>query len=132
MSLEKGTKKGKQKVNPHPEPERKSPPAPSARYDSGSHAPTLSRGTKRRSSYEQLNQIPVFTLVEEHDGQVGEWIKNTTLLDVLGGDTGSLSPLSNELMIFISKVLLSFPTKLSILWFGLYISHFCSLANCSI
>jgi hypothetical protein len=80
-------------------------PGPSPTRDSGSHAPTQSRGTKRDSSYEHLSQgIPVFTSVEENDGQVGEWIKNFSLDQVLGGDTGSLSPLYDDLKSFISKV----------------------------
>ena len=40
-----------------------------------------------------------------HDGQVGEWIKNFSLEQVLGGDTGTLSPLFDDLKLFISKVL---------------------------
>ena len=104
-SLEKTNKRGKKKMNPPSEPEYKSPPATSPTYDSGSKAPTQSRGTKRDSSYEQLSQrIPIVTLAEKHDGQVGEWIKNFSLEQVLGGDTGSLSPLYDELKIFISKV----------------------------
>ena len=69
------------------------------------NAPTESRGTKRDSSYEQLSQgIPVFASVDEQYGQVGEWIKNFSLEQVLGGDTGSLSPLFDDLKMFISKV----------------------------
>ena len=51
-SQEKSNKRGKKKMNPPSEPECKSPPAPSPTYDSGSNAPTQSRGTKRDSSYE--------------------------------------------------------------------------------
>ena len=104
-SLEKSNKRGKKKMNPPSEPEPKSPPAPSPTYDTGSNAPTESRGTKRDSSYEQLSQgIPVFASVDEQYGQVGEWIKNFSLEQVLGGDTGSLSPLFDDLKMFISKV----------------------------
>jgi hypothetical protein len=79
-SLEKSNKRGKKKMNPPPDPECKSPPAPSPTHDSGSHAPTQSRGTKRDSSYEHLSQgIPIFTSVEDNDAQVGEWIKNFSL-----------------------------------------------------
>ena len=63
-------------MNPPSEPEGKSPPAPSPTYDSGSK----SRGAKRDSSYEQFSQgIHVSTSVEEHYGQVGEWIKKNSL-----------------------------------------------------
>ena len=104
-SLEKTNKRGKKKMNPPPDPECKSPPAPSPTNDSGSHAPIQSRGTKRDSSYELLSQgIPILTSVEENDGQVGEWIKNFSLEQVLGGDSGSFSPLYDELKSFISKV----------------------------
>ena len=104
-SLDKTNKRGKKMMNPPSEPEYKSPPEPSPTYDSRSHAQTQSKGTKRDSSYEQLSQgIHVVTLAEEHDGQVGEWIKNFSLEQVLGGDTSSLSPLYDELKIFISKV----------------------------
>ena len=104
-SLEKTNKRGKKKMNPPPEPEYKSPPAFSPTYDSGSNAPTQSRGTKCDSSYEQLSQrIIVVTSAEEHDGQVGKWIKYFSLEQVLGGDTGSLSPLYDDLKSFISKV----------------------------
>ena len=104
-SLEKTTMKGKRKMNPPPEPEGKSPPPLSPTCDSGSNAPTQSRGTKRDSNYDQLSQgLPVVTSVEVHDGQVGEWIKNFSLEQVLGGDTGTLSPLFDDLKRFISKV----------------------------
>lgn len=98
-SQEKITKKGKKNMNPPSDP--KSPPGPSPTHDSGSK----SRGTKRDSSYEQFSQgIPIFTLGEEHYGQIGEWIKNYSLEEVLGGDTGSFSPLFDDLKCFISKV----------------------------
>lgn len=65
-------------MNPPPDPEGKSPIAPSLTCDSGSNAPTQSRGTKQDFSYERLSQgIHVFTLVEDHDVQVGEWIKTS-------------------------------------------------------
>ena len=105
-SLEKPTTKGKRKLNPPSELEGKSPPALSPTCDTGSNAPTQSRGTKRDSSYDQLSQgIPLVAVVEVHDCQVGEWIKNFTLEEVLGGDTGNLSPLFDDLKFFISKVL---------------------------
>jgi hypothetical protein len=66
-SLEKSTKKDKKKMDPTQDPEGKSPIVPSPTYESGSHAPTLSRGTKRDSSYEQLSEIPILTSAEELD-----------------------------------------------------------------
>ncbi len=105
-SSEKTTIKGKRKMNPPSELEGKSPPALSPTCDTGSNAPTQSRGTKRDSYYDQLSQgIPVVEALEVHDAQVGEWIKNFSLEQVLGGDTGTLSPLFDDLKLFISKVL---------------------------
>ena len=104
-SLEKTTMKGKRKMIPLSESEGKSPPVLSPTCDSGTNTPTQSRGTKRDSYYEQLSQgIPVVTSDEVHDGQVGEWIQNFSLEHVLGGDTGSLSALFDDLKNFIAKV----------------------------
>ena len=105
-SLEMSTKKGKKKMNPPPEPEGKSPVAPSPTYESGSHAPTFSRGTKRDSSYEQLSEIPILTPNEEHDVRIQELILNSSLEDILGGDTDEFTPSYNELKNFMLKVLL--------------------------
>ena len=105
-SLEKSIKKGKKKMNPPPEPEGKSPIAPSPTYESGSHAPTFSRGTKRDSSYEQLSQIPVLTSAEELEIHIEELIINASMQDVLGGDTEVFTPSYNELKRFMLKVIL--------------------------
>ena len=104
-SLEKSTKKGRKKMNPPPEPEGKSPVAPSPTYESGSHAPTFSRGTKRDSSYEQLSQIPILTTGEELEIQLDELILNFSMEAVLSGDTGEFTPTYNELKRFMLKVL---------------------------
>jgi hypothetical protein len=104
-SLERSTKKGRKKMNPPTEPEGKSPIAPSPTYESGSHAPTFSRGTKRDSSYEQLSQIPILTTGEELEIQLDELILNCSMEDVLGGDTGEFTPAYNELKNFMLKVL---------------------------
>jgi hypothetical protein len=104
-SLEKSSKKGKRKMNPPPEPEGKSPVAPSPTYESGSHAPTFSRGTKRDSSYEQLSQIPILTPGEELEIQLDELILNSSMEDILGGDTGEFTPSYNELKRLMLKVL---------------------------
>jgi sRNA-binding protein len=103
-SLEKSIKKGRKKMNPPPEPEGKSPVAPSPTYESGSHAPTFSRGTKRDSSYEQLSQILILTSGEEIEIQFQELILNSSMEDVLGGDTGEFIPSYNELKSFMLKV----------------------------
>ena len=105
-TLEKSIKKGKKKMNPPPEPEGKSPVAPSPTYESGSHAPTFSRGTKRDSSYEQLTQTPILTSGEELDIHIEELILNASMEDVLGGDTEEFSPSYNELKRFMLKVLI--------------------------
>ena len=104
-SLEKSTKKGKKRMNPPLEPEGKSPVAPSPTYESGSHAPTFSRGTKRDSSYEQLSQIPILTLGEELEIHIEELILNSSLEDVLGSDTEEFTPSYNELKRFMLKVM---------------------------
>ena len=105
-SLEKSIKKVKKNMNPPQEPEGKSPVAPSPTYESGSHAPTFSRGTKRDSSYEQLSQIPILTSGEELDIHIQELILNTSMADVLGGDTEEFTPSYNELKSFMLRVLL--------------------------
>jgi hypothetical protein len=104
-SLEKSIKKGKKKMNPLPEPEGKSLVAPSPTYESGSHAPTFSRGTKRDSSYKQLNQIPILTSGEELEIHIEEIILNASMKDVIGGDTEEFTPSYNELKRFMLKVL---------------------------
>ena len=104
-SVEKSIKKGKKKMNPPPEPEGKSPVAPSPTYESGSHAPTFFRGTKRDSSYEQLSQIPILTSGEELEMHLQELILNASMEDVLGGDTEEFTPSYNELKRFMLKVL---------------------------
>ena len=107
-SLNKSTKKRKNKMNPPPEPQGKSPVAPSPTYESGSHAPTFSRGTKRDLSYEQLSQIPIMTSGEELEIHIEEFILNSSLDDVFGGDTDEFIPSYNELKTFMLNVLLFF------------------------
>ena len=83
QSLEKSTKNGKRKMDP-PEPEGESAVAITPTYESGLHAPTYSRGTKRDSSYEQLSQIPILTLGEDNKFHIDELIINASMEDVLG------------------------------------------------
>ena len=52
-------------LEPEGEPEEDGPVAVTPTYESGFHAPTFSRGTKRDSSYEQLSHIPILTLGEK-------------------------------------------------------------------
>jgi hypothetical protein len=92
-------------MNPPPEPEGKSPVAPSPTYESSSHAPTFSRGTKRDFSYEQLSQIPILTPGKEFEIQQDELILHSSMEDILGGDTGKFTPSYNELKKFMLKVL---------------------------
>ena len=89
-----------------PEPEGKSPVAPSPTYESGSHAPTFSRGTKLDSSYEQLSEIPILTSGEELHIHIHELILNSSMEDVLGGDTDEFTPSYNDLKRFMLKVVL--------------------------
>jgi hypothetical protein len=93
-------------MNPPLEPEGKSPVALSPTYESGSHAPIGSRGTKRDSSYEQLSQIPILTSEEELEIQLQELILNSSIEDVIGGDTEEFTPSYNKLKRFMFKVLL--------------------------
>jgi hypothetical protein len=104
-SIEKSTRKGKKKMNPPVEPEGKSPVVPSPTYESGSHAPTFSRGTKRDSSYEQLSQIPILTSGKEQEIQIEELILNSSMEDVLGGDTGKFTPSYDAMKDFMLKVM---------------------------
>jgi len=83
QSLEKTTMKGKKKINRLSEPEGKTLVSPTPTNDSGSQAPTISRGTKRDSSYDQLS--PIFNLGEENDSHIDELIINASMKEVLGG-----------------------------------------------
>ncbi len=103
-SLEKSTKKGKRKMDPPPEPEEESPIAPTPTNESGSHAPSFSRGAKRDSSYEQLSHIPILTPGEELDINIEELILNASLDDVLGGHSQDFTPSYNDLKMFMLKV----------------------------
>jgi hypothetical protein len=104
-SLEKSIKNGK-KMNPPPELEGKTSVAPNPTYESGSHAPTFSRGTKHNSSYEQLSQSPILTSREELKIHIEELILNASMEDVFGGDAEDFTPSYNELKRFMLKVLL--------------------------
>ena len=101
----KSTKKNKKKVTTPEEVELKSPVQPNTTVDSNSQIPTVSpRSTKRNSSYESLSQFPVVDLTQEANCMNDESILNSSLFEVLGGESGSLSPLYDDLKAFISKV----------------------------
>jgi hypothetical protein len=73
--------------------------------DSGSQIRSVSaRDTKRDTSYEFFSQLPVVDLTEEANCMNDEFIPNSSLFDILGGESGSLSPLYDDLKAFISKV----------------------------
>ena len=95
-------------MNPPLEPKGKSPVTPSPTYESGSHAPTFYRGTKRDSSYEQLSGIPILTSGEDIKIHIQELILNASMEDVIGGDTEEFTHSYNELKRFMLKVLLFF------------------------
>ena len=103
----KSAKKGKKKVTTPVEVEMISHVHPSPTVDSGSHIRSVSaRGTKRDTSYELLSQLPVVDLTEEANCMNDEFILNSSLFEVLGGESGSLRPLYDDLKAFISKVFL--------------------------
>ena len=89
-----------------PQPKCESPIAPTLTYEFGYHAPTFSRGTKRDSSYEQLNHIPILTSGEELEIHIQQLILNASLEDVLGGHLEEFTPSYNELTKLMLKVLL--------------------------
>ena len=67
------------------------------------------RNTKRDSPYEQLSQIPVMVNLEDDASNMDEFIFNTSLAEVLGGDSGPLPPMYYDLKAFMTSVsLLSF------------------------
>ena len=101
-SLEKTNMKGKKKVNPHSEPEGKSLVYPTPTNDSGSQAPTFSRGTKRDSSYDQLS--PVYNLGEETESQIDELILNASMNEVLGGSSDDYTSYYKDIKNFMIKV----------------------------
>jgi len=109
-------------MNPLPEPEDKSPVAPSPTYESGSHALTFSRGTKRDSSYKQLSQIFILTSREELEIHIKELILNASIEDVLRGDTEEFIPSYNELKRFMLKVMFFLNYVITCFSLNLYIS----------
>ena len=101
-SLEKTNMRGKKKFHPPSEPQGKSLVSPTPTTDSGSQAPTFSRGTKRDSSYDQLS--PVFNLGEENESQIDELILNASMKEVLGGSSDDYTSYYKDLKTFMIKV----------------------------
>jgi hypothetical protein len=93
------------------------PMQPSPTVDSGSLIRSVSaRGTRRDTSYELISQLPVIDLTEDTNCMNDEFILNSSLFEVLGGESGSLSPLYDDLKTFMSKVFLfSFA---NLMWFS--------------
>jgi hypothetical protein len=103
----KSTKKCKKKVATPGEVEIITPVQPSPTVDSGSQIRSVSaRGTKRDTSYELLSQLSVVDLTEDTNCMNDEFILNSSLFEVLGGESDTLSPLYDDLKAFMSKVYL--------------------------
>jgi hypothetical protein len=94
-------------LNPPSDPEGKSFVSPTRTNDSGSQAPTISRGTKRDSSYDQLS--PVINLGDDNDTQIDELILNASMNEVLGGSSDDYSSFYKDLKSFMIKVFFLFP-----------------------
>ena len=106
-SLEKTSMRGKKKLNPPSEPEAKIFVSPTRTIDSGSQAPTISRGTKRDSSYDQLS--PVINLGDDNESHIDELILNASMNDVLGGSSDDYTSYYKDLKSFMIKVFFLFP-----------------------
>jgi hypothetical protein len=74
--------------------------------DSGSQVRIVStRGTKRDSTFELLTQVPVLDCTEEANHCIGEFILNSSMDLILGGQSEVPTPAYHELVDFLSKVL---------------------------
>jgi hypothetical protein len=106
-TVAKSMKKSKKKVTTPVEVDIITLVQPSLTVDSGSQIRSvLARGTKRDTSHELLFQLPVVDLTEDTNCMNDEFILNSSLFEVLGGESGSLSPLYDDLKAFMSKVFL--------------------------
>ena len=94
-------------MNPPSEPEVKNFVSPTRTNDSGSQAPTISRGTKRDSSYDQLS--PVINLGDDNESHIDELILNASMNDVLGGSSDDYTSYYKDLKSFMIKVFFLFP-----------------------
>ena len=105
-SVEKTNIRGKNKLNPPSEPEAKIFVSTTRTIDSGSQAPTISRGTKRDSSYDQLS--PVINLGDDNESHIDELILNASMNDVLGGSSNDYTSYYKDLKSFMIKVFFFF------------------------
>ena len=103
-SLEKGSRKDKRKMNPSPLTEGKTLEGKSPHNDFASHAPTVSKGTKRDSSYKSLCPMPNIATNEEQDNQIVEFIHNMSLHDFLSEEGGLLRHQFTTFRDFMMKV----------------------------
>lgn len=106
-AAEKAVEKGKgKKKSPEPEKITKHVVATSSTVDAGSQLQSpSSRGTKRDSPYEFLSQVPVsIDIGGVEDCTVDEFIVNTSLAQILGGDSGPLPQVYEDLKSFLKKV----------------------------
>lgn len=113
---EKAARKGKKKVTtPGGSDDVMAVPAASA-INSGSRAHSEgTRGTKRGSAYEQLIQVPFLPSPDNPEFATHEFFWNSSLDDLLGGQSGELPPSYNALKEFLSsvRVVQNFPSNFS-------------------
>ena len=104
-AAEKAAKKGKKKVTtPGPEDDAV-PVAAGSTVNSDSRVPSSNtRGTKRGLSYDQLTEVPVLPSNDNEEIPIKQFILNSSLDDVLGGQSGILPPSYNDLKEFLSLV----------------------------
>jgi len=73
--------------------------------DSGTPCHSMqTRGTKRASSYDVLVQTPVLDYTQDDDNFSDEFFLNSSLNDVLGGDSGQLPQSYSDLKAFLASV----------------------------
>ena len=104
-AAEKAAKKGKRKVSTPGPLDDAVPLAAGSTVHSESRVPSVStRGTKRGLSYDQLTQVPVLPSNDDEGNPINEFILNSSLDDVLGGQSGILPASYNDLKAFLSLV----------------------------
>ena len=104
-AAEKAAKKGKKKVTTPGVLDETIPVADASTVQSGSRIPSVAtRGTKRGLSYDQLTEVPVLPSSDDEGFHINEFILNSSLDEVLGGQSGILPPSYNDLRAFLSSV----------------------------
>lgn len=107
-AADKGKSKGKRKVGDAANSDTRSPIPTSSPVDSSSRPRTaILRSAVADSTYAPLSQVPVIADDGDDEFAVDEYILNSSLDDVLGGDSGILPPSYDELKDFLSKVRIS-------------------------